>query len=79
MLLTNSCPLHVHPYCLALDNLNIALHSLVQSSYLLRNRETGNFKISPNKSLHDLEEFLLAFCNLMPFKQYWQCAISSKL
>ncbi|XP_061387625.1 dihydroxyacetone phosphate acyltransferase [Musca vetustissima] len=79
MLLTNTSPLHVHPYCLALDNLNIALHSLVQSSYLLRNRETGNFKISPSKSLPQLEGFLLQFCNLMPFKQYWQCAITSKL
>ncbi|KAM7362807.1 dihydroxyacetone phosphate acyltransferase isoform 2-T3 [Cochliomyia hominivorax] len=35
--------LHVHPYCLALDNLNIAIHALVQGSYLERNRHTGEF------------------------------------
>lgn len=72
-------PLHVHPYCLALDNLNIALHALVQSSYLLRNRDTGNFTLSPHKSLIQLEQLLLEFCNLMPFKQYCYCSVSSKL
>ncbi|XP_059218682.1 dihydroxyacetone phosphate acyltransferase isoform X1 [Stomoxys calcitrans] len=79
MLLENSNNLHVHPYCLALDNLNIALHSLVQSSYLIRNRETGNFKLSGNKSLADLEMLLLELCNLMPFQQYCHNRIFSKL
>lgn len=76
----NSQLLHVHPYCLALDNLNIAIHALAQGSYLERNRETGNFRHSSQRSLLDLEQLLLQYCNLMPFKQYYYCNnITSKL
>ncbi|XP_075145378.1 dihydroxyacetone phosphate acyltransferase [Haematobia irritans] len=79
ILLQNIDHLHVHPYCLALDNLNIALYSLVQSSYLIRNRETGNYKLSSDKSIVDLELDLLEYCDLMPFKQYCHSKVSSKL
>ncbi|XP_023296585.2 dihydroxyacetone phosphate acyltransferase [Lucilia cuprina] len=71
--------LHVHPYCLALDNLNIAIHALVQGTYLQRNRETGNLRKTSDK-LNDLERLLLGYCNLMPFKQYYYCnTLTSKL
>lgn len=73
---------HVHPYCLALDNLNIAIHSLVQDSYLVKNRETGNLRHAAqtsHKSLVDLERQLLQYCNLMPFQQYYYLAVNSKL
>lgn len=62
--------LHVHPYCLALDNCNIAIHALVQGSYLERNRVTGNITKTSSKLIH-LEKLLLDYCNLMPFKQYY--------
>ncbi|TMW48631.1 hypothetical protein DOY81_006296 [Sarcophaga bullata] len=74
--------LHVHPYCLALDNLNIAIHALVQGSYLERNRETGNLILNSSKTaaLMDLEKLLLRYCNLMPFKKYYHHNnIASKL
>lgn len=74
--------LHVHPYCLALDNLNIAIHALVQGSYLERNRETGNLILNSSKTaaLIDLEKLLLRYCNLMPFKKYYHHNnIASKL
>lgn len=74
--------LHVHPYCLALDNLNIAIHALVQGSYLERNRETGNLILNSSKStsLDNLEKLLLQYCNLMPFKKYYHSSnILSKL
>uniref|UniRef100_A0A1B0FMH2 Phospholipid/glycerol acyltransferase domain-containing protein n=1 Tax=Glossina morsitans morsitans TaxID=37546 RepID=A0A1B0FMH2_GLOMM len=73
----------VHPYCLALDNLNIAIHALIQESYLLKNRENGDLRRSPHKSLSDLEQQLAVYCDLMPFKQYYmsgdQIVIDSKL
>ena len=74
--------LHVHPYCLALDNLNIAIHALVQGSYLERNRETGNLILNSSKTdaLIHLEKLLLRYCNLMPFKKYYHHnTIASKL
>lgn len=71
--------LHVHPYCLALDNLNIAIHALVQGNYLERNRVTGNIMKKSNK-LNDLETLLLGYCDLMPFKQYYYYnTLNSKL
>ncbi|KAM8704500.1 hypothetical protein ACLKA7_009017 [Drosophila subpalustris] len=64
---------HVHPYCLALDNLNIAIYALVQSGYLLKSRDTGLMRIAPattDKCLRQLELQLLEYCQLMPFAQY---------
>uniref|UniRef100_A0A1A9Z3V3 Phospholipid/glycerol acyltransferase domain-containing protein n=1 Tax=Glossina pallidipes TaxID=7398 RepID=A0A1A9Z3V3_GLOPL len=73
----------VHPYCLALDNLNIAIHALIQESYLMKNRENGDLRRSPHKSLSGLEQQLAVYCDLMPFKQYYmsgdQIVIDSKL
>ncbi|EDV92833.1 GH18612 [Drosophila grimshawi] len=64
---------HVHPYCLALDNLNIAIHALIQSGYVQKSRDTGMMHIatkSPAKDLRQLELQLLEYCQLMPFTQY---------
>ncbi|ALC47997.1 Dhap-at [Drosophila busckii] len=64
---------HVHPYCLALDNLNIAILSFVQSGYLVKNRESGLMSIAsnaPDKCLRQLELQLHEYCQLMPFTQY---------
>uniref|UniRef100_A0A1A9WFM3 Dihydroxyacetone phosphate acyltransferase n=1 Tax=Glossina brevipalpis TaxID=37001 RepID=A0A1A9WFM3_9MUSC len=82
-LLQENCQRYVHPYCLALDNLNIALHALVQESYLLKNRDNSELRRSPSKSLFQLEKQLAAYCDLMPFKQYYmsdnQIVIDAKL
>lgn len=64
---------HVHPYCLALDNLNIAIYALIQGGYLVKARDTGLMRIapaSPDKCLRQLELQLLEYCQLMPFAQY---------
>ncbi|KAH8243102.1 hypothetical protein KR032_004601 [Drosophila birchii] len=63
---------HVHPYCLALDNLNIAIYALIQRGYLLKSRDSGQLKIpaTPGKCLEELERQLLEYCQLMPFAQY---------
>ncbi|XP_002073151.3 dihydroxyacetone phosphate acyltransferase [Drosophila willistoni] len=65
---------HVHPYCLALDNLNIAIYALIQRGYILKSRETGQMLIpsaqSTGKCLKELELQLLEYCQLMPFAQY---------
>ncbi|XP_068156087.1 dihydroxyacetone phosphate acyltransferase [Drosophila tropicalis] len=65
---------HVHPYCLALDNLNIAIYALIQRGYILKSRETGQMLIpsaqSTGKCLKELESQLLEYCQLMPFAQY---------
>ncbi|XP_060646596.1 dihydroxyacetone phosphate acyltransferase [Drosophila nasuta] len=64
---------HVHPYCLALDNLNIAIYALVQSGYLHKSRETGLMRVASatsDKCLRQLELQLLEYCQLMPFAQY---------
>ncbi|XP_023175909.2 dihydroxyacetone phosphate acyltransferase [Drosophila hydei] len=68
---------HVHPYCLALDNLNIAIYALIQSGYLHKSRETGLMSIAaatPMKCLRQLELQLLEYCQLMPFTQYSMAA-----
>lgn len=79
---------NVHPYCLALDNLNIALHSFVQEEYLLKNKDNGLMRHNQNastKTLKQLEIQLLRYCNLVPFKYYYEPAdeevqrLSSKL
>lgn len=63
---------HVHPYCLALDNLNIAIYALIQRGYLVKSRDSGQMKIAstPGKCLRELETQLLEYCQLMPFAQY---------
>ncbi|KAH8265441.1 hypothetical protein KR038_007803 [Drosophila bunnanda] len=63
---------HVHPYCLALDNLNIAIYALIQRGYLLKSRDSGQLKIpgTPGMCLEELERQLLEYCQLMPFAQY---------
>lgn len=65
---------HVHPYCLALDNLNIAIYALIQRGYLLKCRDSGQMKVpgTPGKELEleELERQLLEYCQLMPFAQY---------
>ncbi|XP_002056467.4 dihydroxyacetone phosphate acyltransferase [Drosophila virilis] len=64
---------HVHPYCLALDNLNIAIYALIQSGYLHKSRDTGLMCVAtatPMKCLRQLELQLLEYCQLMPFAQY---------
>lgn len=64
---------HVHPYCLALDNLNIAIYALIQGGYLLKSRDTGLMRVAPataDRSLKQLELQLLEYCQLMPFAQY---------
>ncbi|KAH8420769.1 hypothetical protein KR222_004319 [Zaprionus bogoriensis] len=64
---------HVHPYCLALDNLNIAIYALIQAGYLLKSRDTGLMRHAPassEKCLRQLELQLLEYCQLMPFAQY---------
>ncbi|KAH8304912.1 hypothetical protein KR018_004646, partial [Drosophila ironensis] len=63
---------HVHPYCLALDNLNIAIYALVQQGYVQKCRDSGKMKIGvvPGKGLQELEHQLLEYCQLMPFAQY---------
>ncbi|XP_034489168.1 dihydroxyacetone phosphate acyltransferase [Drosophila innubila] len=69
--------LHVHPYCLALDNLNIAIYALIQSGFLLKSRETGLMRVAPataDKCLRQLELQLLEYCQLMPFAQYSMAA-----
>lgn len=62
---------HVHPYCLALDNINIAIHALVQDGYLIKQRDLGTLQLSGQKLLPELEQRLLVYCNLMPFTQYY--------
>ncbi|XP_017131626.1 dihydroxyacetone phosphate acyltransferase [Drosophila elegans] len=63
---------HVHPYCLALDNLNIAIYALIQRGYILKCKDSGQMKIAgtPGKCLQELELQLLEYCQLMPFAQY---------
>lgn len=62
---------HIHPYCLALDNVNIALYALVQDSYLVKEKDSGTLQISGHKSLHVMEQRLLNYCNLIPYNQYY--------
>ncbi|XP_036323315.1 dihydroxyacetone phosphate acyltransferase [Rhagoletis pomonella] len=63
---------NVHPYCLALDNLNIALYSFQQAGYLLKNKENGMLQHSSGKPLRSLEAELLCYCQLLPFQQYYR-------
>ncbi|SPP83550.1 dihydroxyacetone phosphate acyltransferase isoform X2 [Drosophila guanche] len=67
---------HVHPYCLALDNLNIAIQALIQRGYLLKCRDSGQLRVvdAPGKCLRQLEQQLLEYCQLMPFAQYSMAA-----
>ncbi|XP_030373666.1 dihydroxyacetone phosphate acyltransferase [Scaptodrosophila lebanonensis] len=71
-LLKQPASAYVHPYCLALDNLNIAIHALVQHGYLLKERDSGIMRHAPTptKCLRELEMQLLSYCQLMPFAQY---------
>ncbi|XP_018803717.1 PREDICTED: dihydroxyacetone phosphate acyltransferase [Bactrocera latifrons] len=65
---------NVHPYCLALDNLNIALNSFQQTGYIEKNKESGILQHAPGKPLRTLEAELLCYCQLLPFKQYYRVA-----
>lgn len=65
---------NVHPYCLALDNLNIALNSFHQAGYIQKEKESGLMKHAPGKPLRTLETELLHYCRLLPFKQYYRVA-----
>ncbi|KAH8335721.1 hypothetical protein KR074_012015 [Drosophila pseudoananassae] len=70
--LPDGSALHVHPYCLALDNLNIAIYALIQKGYILKCKDSGQMKVGagPGKCLLELERQLLEYCQLMPFAQY---------
>lgn len=70
--LPDGSALHVHPYCLALDNLNIAIYALIQRGYILKCKDSGQMKVGagPGKCLLELERQLLEYCQLMPFAQY---------
>lgn len=63
---------NVHPYCLALDNLNIALNSFQQAGYIRKNKESGILQHAPGKPLRTLEAELLRYCQLLPFKKYYR-------
>ncbi|XP_067646131.1 dihydroxyacetone phosphate acyltransferase isoform X2 [Eurosta solidaginis] len=65
---------NVHPYCLALDNLNIALYSFQQAGYLLKNKDNGLLQHAEDKPLRVLEMELLRYCQLLPFKHYYKVA-----
>ncbi|KAH8330612.1 hypothetical protein KR067_005654 [Drosophila pandora] len=70
--LPDGSALHVHPYCLALDNLNIAIYALIQRGFILKCKDSGQMKVGagPGKCLLELERQLLEYCQLMPFAQY---------
>ncbi|XP_037952281.1 dihydroxyacetone phosphate acyltransferase [Teleopsis dalmanni] len=70
-LLQENDSLYVHPYCFALDNLNIALNAFIQDDYLKKVKDTGMLRHSNGKSLKSLEDQILVYCQLMPFKQYY--------
>lgn len=75
-LLQQNSQQHVHPYCLALDNLNIAISSLIEEGYLIKKRRSGELQIavavsSGQKCLIVLERQLYEYCNLLPFRRYY--------
>ncbi|XP_004536940.1 dihydroxyacetone phosphate acyltransferase [Ceratitis capitata] len=65
---------NVHPYCLALDNLNIALYSFQQAGCIKKDKESGMLQHVHDKPLRTLEAELLRYCQLLPFKQYYKVA-----
>ncbi|XP_054747510.1 dihydroxyacetone phosphate acyltransferase [Anastrepha obliqua] len=65
---------NVHPYCLALDNLNIALYAFQQAGYLMKNKDTGMLEHAIGKPLRTVEVDMLRYCELLPFKQYYSAA-----
>ncbi|XP_055377579.1 dihydroxyacetone phosphate acyltransferase [Condylostylus longicornis] len=68
--LLNSRTKYTHPYCLALDNLSIAITSLVNNSILYKIKN-GNDKITKyGINLHELKiinTLLENYCNVLPF------------
>ncbi|XP_055904777.1 dihydroxyacetone phosphate acyltransferase [Eupeodes corollae] len=62
---------NVHPYCLALDNLNIALQSFVQGGCLRKTKDTTTFHKIP-QNLQHLKSLLLNYCELLPFTKLYQ-------
>lgn len=70
-LLTAKIHQNVHPYCLALDNLNIALQSFVQCGCLQKTKDTTTFRTIP-QNLQHLKSLLFDYCKLLPFKKLYQ-------
>lgn len=70
-LLTAKSHQFVHPYCLALDNLNIALQSFVQRGCLQKTKDATTFRSIP-ENLHHIKLLLLNYCELLPFTKFYQ-------
>ncbi|XP_055850821.1 dihydroxyacetone phosphate acyltransferase [Episyrphus balteatus] len=71
VLLTAKSHQYVHPYCLALDNLNIAIQSFVQGGCLKKTKDATTFRTIP-ENLQHLKSLLLNYCELLPFTKLYQ-------
>ncbi|XP_055640233.1 dihydroxyacetone phosphate acyltransferase [Toxorhynchites rutilus septentrionalis] len=60
---------NVHPYCLSLDSISLALHSLVALDAISKTKENDAtlFSIDPSR-IHTLNVTLQAYCDELPFE-----------
>ncbi|XP_065088695.1 dihydroxyacetone phosphate acyltransferase-like [Ochlerotatus camptorhynchus] len=60
---------NVHPYCLSLDSINLALHSLVGLDAISKSKENNAaiFTIDPIR-IRSLNSTLRLYCDLLPFE-----------
>ncbi|GAB0093731.1 dihydroxyacetone phosphate acyltransferase [Sergentomyia squamirostris] len=71
---------YIHPYCLSLDSLNIALNSLNNLGGVSKNKNSDLTVYSANRtSIRDTHRLLLDYCQLLPFNYLIDYVVSSKL